>query len=208
MFQNYVSPVSTASKPVGSVGPIHALSVQGQLMPLLFSTAVLVLLHLTAMITLIVECGMACHRAGSGGGGGGGGGWPNPENQFENGAKFKVPKPGCGLESECGTEKKKFSHTKLYTVANMIYYLPITFTPIRKEGVYFHITLFPKAKRFDFVTKLSHIHGNIMRTNQVTGNIIVSTCCLGDMAVNAPESEGAARGLRGIYSHITLTNMC
>ena len=24
----------------------------------------------------------------------------------------------------------------------------------------------------------------------MTGNIIVSTCCLGDMAVNAPESEG------------------
>ena len=31
----------------------------------------------------------------------------------------------------------------------------------------------------------------------MTGNIIVSTCCLGDMAVNAPESEGAARGLGG-----------
>ena len=89
-----------------------------------------------------------------GGGRGGGGGQappPNPENQFENRAKFlclkgkgrtislfmhqkcfnvnssghkephfnhlmlvdancdnsKVPKPGCGLESECGTEKKK-----------------------------------------------------------------------------------------------------
>ena len=44
--------------------------------------------------------------------------------------------------------------------------------------------MFPEAK-LDFVTKLSRIHGNIMRTNQVTGNIIVSTCCLGDMAVNA-----------------------
>ena len=54
----------------------------------------------------------------------------------------------------------------------------------RKEGVYFHIALFPEAK-LDFVTKLSHIHGNIMRTNQVTGNIIVSTCSLGDVAVNA-----------------------
>ena len=32
----------------------------------------------------------------------------------------------------------------------------------------------PEVK-LDFVTKLSHIHGNIMRTNQVTGNIIVST---------------------------------
>ena len=38
----------------------------------------------------------------------------------------------------------------------------------------FHIALFPKAK-LDFVTKLSRIHGNIMRTNQVTG---------------APEDEG------------------
>ena len=46
----------------------------------------------------------------------------------------------------------------------------------RKEGFYFHIALFPEAK-LDFVTKLSCIHGNIMRTNQVTGNIIVSTCC-------------------------------
>ena len=25
----------------------------------------------------------------------------------------------------------------------------------------------------------------------MTGNIIVSTCCLGDMAVNAPEDSGA-----------------
>ena len=73
--------------------------------------------------------------------------------------------------------------------------------------MYFHIALFPEAK-LDFVTKLSRIHGNIMRTNQVTGNIIVSTCCLGDMAVNAPESEGAALGLGGVYSHITLANMC
>ena len=62
-----------------------------------------------------------------------------------------------------------------------------TFTPIyyhRKEGVNFHIALFPEVK-LDFVTKLSRIHGNIMRTNQVTGNIIVSTCCLG-----APKDEG------------------
>ena len=26
----------------------------------------------------------------------------------------------------------------------------------------------------------------------MTGNIIVSTCCLGDIALNAPESEGAS----------------
>ena len=91
---------------------------------------------------------LAVVRAGSRGGGGGGGldppPPPNPENQFENGAKFlclkdkgrtislllhqkcfnvnssghkepifnhlmpKVPKPGCGLESECGTGKKNF----------------------------------------------------------------------------------------------------
>ena len=63
------------------------------------------------------------------------------------------------------------------------YYPPSTFTPIGKRA-YFHIALFPEAK-LDCVTKLSRIHGNIMRTNQVTGNIIVSTCCLGNMAVNA-----------------------
>ena len=66
----------------------------------------------------------------------------------------------------------------------------------REEGVYFHIALFP-PRLIDFVTKLSRIHGNIMRTNQVTGNIIVSTCCLGDMAVNAPSSSGCALGLGG-----------
>ena len=60
----------------------------------------------------------------------------------------------------------------------------ITIYSHRKEDVYFHIALFPEAK-LDFVTKLSHIHGNIMRTNHVTGN---STCCLGDMAVSAPEA--------------------
>ena len=48
----------------------------------------------------------------------------------------------------------------------------------------------------------------------MTGNIIVSTCCLGDMAVNAPSSSGCALGLGGggggggVYSHITLANMC
>ena len=31
----------------------------------------------------------------------------------------------------------------------------------------------------------------------MTGNIIVSTCCLGDMAVNAPSSLGCALGLGG-----------
>ena len=31
----------------------------------------------------------------------------------------------------------------------------------------------------------------------MTGNIIVSTCCLGDMAVNAPSSSGCALGLGG-----------
>ena len=38
-------------------------------------------------------------RAGSKGGGGGGGGGPNPENQFENGAKFLCLK-GKGSPSE------------------------------------------------------------------------------------------------------------
>ena len=41
----------------------------------------------------------------------------------------------------------------------------------------------------------------------MTGNIIVSTCCLGDMAVNAPSSSGCALGHGGVYSHITLANM-
>ena len=31
----------------------------------------------------------------------------------------------------------------------------------------------------------------------MTGNIIVSTCCLGDMAVNAPSSSGCALGHGG-----------
>ena len=31
----------------------------------------------------------------------------------------------------------------------------------------------------------------------MTGNIIVSTCCLGDMAVNAPLSSGCALGFGG-----------
>ena len=31
----------------------------------------------------------------------------------------------------------------------------------------------------------------------MTGNIIVSTCCLGDMAVNAPSSSGCALGIGG-----------
>ena len=53
--------------------------------------------------------------------------------------------------------------------------------------MYFHITLFPEAK-LDFITKLSRIHGNIMRTNQVTGNIIVSTCCLGDIAISPSQT--------------------
>ena len=140
------------------------------------------------------------------GGGGGGGGGLTQKINLKTELNSRCPNLVVVLRVSVAL-KKNFSHTKLYTVANMIYYLPSTFTPIRKEGVYFRIALFPKAK-LDFVTKLSHIHGNITRTNQVTGNIIVSTCCLGDMAVNAPESEGAARGLRGIYSHITLTNMC
>ena len=67
------------------------------------------------------------------------------------------------------------------------YYPPSTFTPIGKRV---HIVLFPEVK-LDFVTKLSRIHGNIMRTNQVTGNIIVSTCCLDNMAVNAPSQTCA-----------------
>ena len=41
----------------------------------------------------------------------------------------------------------------------------------------------------------------------MTGNIIVSTCCLGDMAVNTPSSSGCALGHGGVYSHITLANM-
>ena len=81
--------------------------------------------------------------------------------------------------------------------AKFLYYLPSTFTPIGKRSY--------RPVKLDFVTKLSRIHGNI---NQVTGNIIVSTCCLGDMAVNAPQSEGAALGLGGVYSHINLANMC
>ena len=36
----------------------------------------------------------------------------------------------------------------------------------------------------------------------VTELVIVSSC-EGDMAVNAPVSEGAARGRGGVYSHIT-----
>ena len=69
---------------------------------------------------------------------------------------------------------------------------PSAFTPIDRAFIF--ISPLPEAE-LDFVTKLSRIHGNIMRTNQVTGNIIVSTCCLGDMAVNA--SSGYALGLGG-----------
>ena len=89
---------------------------------------------------------------------------------------------------------------------SVLYYLPSTFTPIGKRAFIFISPCSPEAK-LDFVTKLSHIHGNIMRTNQMTGNIIVSTCCLGDMAVNAPSSSGCALGHGGVYSHITLANM-
>ena len=42
----------------------------------------------------------------------------------------------------------------------------------------------------------------------MTGNIIVSTCCLGDMAVNAPSALGCALGLRGVYSHIATSQTC
>ena len=41
----------------------------------------------------------------------------------------------------------------------------------------------------------------------MTGNIIVSTCCLGDMAVNAPQSEGAALGL-GAFTAISPSQTC
>ena len=78
----------------------------------------------------------------------------------------------------------------------ILYYLPSTFTPIGKRAFIFISPCSPEAK-LDFVTKLSRIHGNIMRTNQMTGNIIVSTCCLGDMAVNAPSSSGCALGHGG-----------
>ena len=68
---------------------------------------------------------------------------------------------------------------------------PSTFTPIGKRAFIFISPCSPRLSLILLATKLSRIHGNIMTTNQVTGNIIVSTCCLGDMAVNAPVSEGA-----------------
>ena len=36
-----------------------------------------------------------------------------------------------------------------------------------------------------------------------TVSLVIAHVCEGDMAVNAPVSEGAARGRGGVYSHIT-----
>ena len=71
------------------------------------------------------------------------------------------------------------------------YYLPSTVTPIGKRAFIFISPCSPRLSLIFFVTKLSRIHGNIMRTNQVTGNIIVSTCCLGDIVLGLrPRTQG------------------
>ena len=53
----------------------------------------------------------------------------------------------------------------------------------------------------------SRIHGNILRTNQVTGNIIVSACCLGYYGSKQPSSSGCALGL-GAFTAIVPSKTC
>ena len=58
------------------------------------------------------------------------------------------------------------SHTCQDDVCCYITHAPSAFTPIGRRAF-----LFISEAELDFVTKLSRIHGNIMRTNQVTGNM-------------------------------------